>query len=118
MKVTRKRESLEKALAEPADGKDSEIAPSLFLRGLPKPIDGLDGGKEFEGHIKGKCRGHSTEDRGGKEEHSYDLDVHHFEPGEKGKEVKQKKSSREQVDEAFKKYDEEDKAKAAKKEAK
>lgn len=115
MKVTRKRESLEKALKAPEGEDGGEIAPSLFIRGLPKSIDGLEGGKDFEAHIKGKCRGHSTEDRGGKEEHSYDLDVHHFEPHEKGKEVKKKKTSREEVDEAFKKYEDEDKAKKEKK---
>lgn len=105
MKVTRKRESLEKALKAPEGGEDGEIAPSLFIRGLPKAIDGLEGGKDFAAHIKGKCRGHSTEDRGGKEEHSYDLDVHHFEPHEGApKEGKKKKSSLEQVEDAFKKY--------------
>lgn len=117
MKVTRKRESLEKILQAPGDKEDSgEIAPSLFLRGLGKPVDGLEGGKDFEAHIKGKCRGHSTEDRGGKQEHSYDLDVHHFEPH--GKEVKQKKTSREEVDEAFKKYGPEGSEKKEKKEEK
>lgn len=104
MKVTRKRESLEKALKASPEGEGGDIAPSLFIRGLSKPIDGLEGGKDFEGHIKGKCRSHNCEDHGGKEEHSYDLDVHDFEHHPKGKDVKKKKSSREEVDEAFKKY--------------
>jgi hypothetical protein len=86
-----------------------------MIRGLPKAIEGLEGGKDFAAHIKGKCRGHSTEDRGGKEEHSYDLDVHHFDH-DGSKDGKKKKSSREEVEEAFKKYGPD--AKDAKKEEK
>lgn len=117
MKVTRKRADLDKALMEAPGEKGGDIAPSLYIRGLSKPIDGLEGGKDFEGHIKGKCRSHSCEDRGGKQEHSYDLDVHDFEH-HGSKEVKKKKSSREEVDEAFKKYDDEEKAKKEKKDEK
>lgn len=105
MKVTRKRESLDKILkAGPETEDGGEVAPSLFIRGLSKAIDGLEGGKPFEGHIKGKCRSHSCEDRGGKEEHSYDLDVHDFEHHGNGKEVKKKKSGLEEVQDAFKRY--------------
>jgi hypothetical protein len=113
MKVTRKRESLDKIL-KASDEDGGEIAPSLMIRGLSKPIEGLEGGKDFEAGIKGKCRGHTVEDRGGKEEHSYDLDVHHFDHNGKNGGGK-KKSARDEVDEAMNKHDKEV---AAKKEPK
>lgn len=110
MKVTRKRESLDKILKASDKEDGGEIAPSLMIRGLSKAIDGLEGGKDFEGHIKGKCRSHSCEDRGGKQEHSYDLDVHDFEHHGSGG-GKKKKSARDEVDEAMDKYGPDAKAK-------
>jgi hypothetical protein len=106
MKVTRKRESLDKILkASDGDG-GGEISPSLMLRDLPKPIEGLEAGQDFEGHIKGKCRGHEcrSDKAGGKETHHYDLDVTDFDHQGAGNGGKKKKSSREEVEEAFKKY--------------
>jgi hypothetical protein len=104
MKVTRKRESLDKILKSSPDGDGGEVAPSLMLRDLTKPIEGLEAGQDFEGHIKGKCRGHEcrADKAGGKETHHYDLDVTDFD--HKAKEGKKKKSGREEVEEAFKKY--------------
>lgn len=110
MKVTRKLESLGKVLQPGAEGEGGEIAPSLFIRGLSKPIDGLEAGEDFQGHIKGKCRSHTCENRGGKDEHSYDLDVSHFEHHGKGN-GKQKKSPRDEVKDAMDKYDKEDEEK-------
>lgn len=115
MKITRKRKDLDKMLAEAPGEKDGDIAPSLYIRGLGKPIDGLEGGKDFEAHIRGKCRGHECRDEGGKEQHSYDLDVHDFEH-KGGGEPKKKKSPREEVEEAMDKFDKEDAEKKSKKE--
>jgi hypothetical protein len=103
MKITRKMEKLSKALKMPEDDKDGgEIAPSLFIHQLPAPIDGLPEKGDFAAHIKGKVKRHSQTTENGKTHHSYDLDVHHLEPH--GKTVKQKKSGREEVEEAFKKH--------------
>jgi hypothetical protein len=113
MKVTRKYKDEFKALGPSKD--NDEISPSLNLRELPKPIEGLEAGQNFEGHIKGKCRGHEIRGGEGKETHHYDLDVHDFEHKGNGKEVKQKKSGHEEVKEAMDKYDKEDAEKKAKK---
>lgn len=123
MKVTRKYKDEFKALG-PAKGDDGEIAPSLNLRELAKPIEGLEAGQDFEGHIKGKCRGHECRaDKDGKGgTHSYDLDVTHFDHKGGGKDVKQKKSGHEEVAEAMDRFDKEEsekkKAKESKKEEK
>jgi len=105
MKVTRKRPSekdLKKVLA--AGPPEGDISPSLMLHGLDKEMPGLKAGAPFEAHIKGKCHSYECrEGEGGKKSHHYDLDIHDFEPH--GKEVKQKESTSDQVDKAFKKYD-------------
>lgn len=107
MKVTRKPQSFSKVLRIPDDldkDGDGEIAPSLYVHDLPKEIDGLpDPGEHFEAHVKGKVRRHSHTQEGGKDRHSYDLDIHHIEPKGNGP-AKKKKSTREEVEEAFKKH--------------
>lgn len=112
MKVTRRYKDEFKALG-PAKGENGEISPSLMLRDLSKPIEGLDAGQDFEAHIKGHCRGHECRDDG---KHHYDLDVHDFDHKGGGKGTKQKKSGHEEVAEAMDKYDKEDKEKKEKKE--
>jgi hypothetical protein len=102
MKLTRKIESLGKALAMP-DDKDGEIAPGLHISQLPSPLEGIPDKGDFQAHIKGKVKRHSVTTEGGKSHHSYDLDVHHLEPHGKVA-PKQRKSTREGVDEAFEKY--------------
>jgi hypothetical protein len=118
MKVTRKYKDEFKALG-PSKGDNGEISPSLSLRELPKPIEGLEAGQDFEAHIKGKCRGHEcrADKEGGKETHHYDLDVSDFTHKGGGKEIKQKKSGRDEVEEAMDKYDKEDAEKKSKKES-
>jgi hypothetical protein len=114
MKVSRKIKA-EKALKGPENG--DEIPPTLYLSGLGKAIAGLGDKGDFAAHIKGKVRGHTVRHHGdGKQEHSYDLDVHDFEPhsGSSGA-VKRHKSSSEEVAEAMDKYEKEDKEKAEKK---
>jgi hypothetical protein len=116
MKVTRKFKDDFKMLGPSKD--NDEISPSLNLRDLSKPIEGLEAGQDFEGHVKGKCRGHECRaDKDGKEMHNYDLDVSHFEHKGGGKEIKQKKSGRDEVEEAMDKYDKEDAEKKSKKES-
>ncbi len=96
-----------------------EIAPSLRLRELPKEIEGLEPGKDFEAHIKGKCishdhqKGHSSEyptmETSGKDEnkdhHHYELEVHHFDHKGEGGMPKKKKTGREEVEDAMDKHD-------------
>jgi hypothetical protein len=104
-------------------GEDEEIAPSLRLSELPKEIEGLEPGKEFHGHIKGKCLSHEHGERKGMDgkkgemRHHYELEVHHFEHDGK-KEVKRKKSPHEETKEAMDKWDEENAAKKKEKEDK
>ena len=88
MKVTRKiSHEMPKAVKRP---ENEELAPSLRLRELPKEIEGLEPGKDFEAHIKGKCishdhqKGRSSEYGGmmdgngeeNKDHHHYELEVH------------------------------------------
>lgn len=112
MKVTRKYKDDFKSLGPPKGGED--ISPSLMLRDLSKPIEGLDAGQDFEAHIKGHCRGHECRDDG---KHHYDLDVHDFEHKGNGG-AKKKKSTHEEVGEAMDKYDKEEADKKSKKEEK
>jgi hypothetical protein len=105
MKVSRKRPELSKILKEEPGEKDGEIAPSLFIHQLPGPIPDMPEKGDFAAHIKGKVRRHSVTTENGKSHHSYDLDVHHLEPhGAKGGNGKKPQSTREGVDEAFKKH--------------
>jgi hypothetical protein len=103
MKVTHKLGKLSSLMSAPADmEKDNEVAPSLYMHRLPKEIEGLPEKGHFEAHIKGKVRRHQTTTEDGKTHHSYDCDVHDFECKNK-REPKKKKSTREEVDEAFEK---------------
>lgn len=113
MKVTRKYKDEFKSLG-PSKGND-EISPSLMLRDLKEPIEGMEPGQDFEAHIKGHCRGHDCRDDG---KHHYDLDVHDFEHkgGGSGKNGKPKKSTREEVADAMDRFDKEESEKKSKKE--
>jgi hypothetical protein len=102
VKVTHKRPTGKELSKLVKDNGSDEIAPSLFLHHLSGELPGIEGGKPFEAHVKGHCRGHECRDEGGKMTHSYDLDIHDIEP-KKG-EAKQKPSTRDQVDEAAKKH--------------
>lgn len=112
MKVTRKYKDEFKSLG-PSKGND-EISPSLMLRDLSKPIEGLEAGQDFDANIKGHCRGHECRDDG---KHHYDLDVHEFDH-KGGGAGKKKKSTRDEVEEAMDKYDKEESEKKSKKEEK
>lgn len=104
MKVTRKLPNLGTLLAKPQaaeDGKDDEMAPSLYLSHLPNEIENMPEKGDFEGHIRGKVRRHTSTTEGGKTHHSYDLDVHHFEC-HNGK--KKKVNPRESVDSALSRW--------------
>ena len=134
MKVTRKiSHEMPKAVKRP---ESEELAPSLRLRELPKEIEGLEPGKDFEAHIKGKCishdhqKGQSSEYGGmmdsngedaNKDRHHYELEVHHFEHKGEGGMPKKKKTSREEVEDAMDKHDkaraDEEEKKKSKKEA-
>jgi hypothetical protein len=119
MKVTRKVNHdmpMNKAVKR---SESEEIAPSLRLRALPKEIEGLQPGADFEATIKGKCVGHECQEgKGefgdgpgeGKTHHHYELEVHHFDHNGKGE--KKKKSAMEETGAAMDKYDK-DKAKEA-----
>jgi hypothetical protein len=118
MKVSRKMKDFAgKNIAMPTE-KDAEIAPSLRLSDLPKEVEGLEPGKDFEAHIKGKCVGHEHRKSHGEDGdmvHHYELEVHHFDHKNGEGHVKQKKSNREETDEAMKKYDREEEEKKSKK---
>lgn len=117
MKVTRKFKDEFKTLKAPGDkANGDEIAPTLFLSGLAKEIAGLGDKGDFQAHVKGKVRRHTIRNEdGGKQTHDYDLDVHDFEPHGSGA-VPEKKSSRQEVDEALDKFDKEESEKKGKKE--
>lgn len=107
IKVTRKLPNLGSLLSKPQPedgGKGDEMAPNLYLSHLPSEIENMPEKGDFEGHIKGKVKRHTSTTEGGKTHHSYDLDVHHFEchnkKGAKAKPAKKGKS----VEEAFKEY--------------
>jgi len=106
MKVTRKMKD-EFRVLKPSE--NEEIAPGLSLRELPKAIEGLEAGHEFEATCKGKCKGHEVRsDRDGKETHHYDLDIHEFQHkggGGSSKNSHPRKTSREQVEDAMDKHD-------------
>lgn len=106
MKVTRKLgDQIGSLVSAPADLNKEEMPPSLYLSHLPSPIDGMPEKGDFEGHVKGKVRRHETVTKDGKTHHNYDLDVHHFECGAKGKKSAKKPEKKEKsVDEAFKEY--------------
>jgi hypothetical protein len=107
MKVTRKMADFGNAIM-PEHEKDHEIAPSLRLGDLPKEIEGLEPGKDFEAHVKGRCVGYECRPSHGEKEgnkHHYELEIHHFDHNAEGKHPKQKKSTREQTDDAMDKYD-------------
>ena len=120
MKVSRKIDhDRHSVMAMP---KSEEIAPSLRLIDLPKEVEGLEPGKDFEAHIKGKCVGYECRrphgEKEGEAKHHYELELHHFDHKDgEGKAPKQKKSTREQTDEAMKKYDKEEEEKKSKKES-
>ena len=104
-------------------GENEEIAPSLRLSELPKEVEGLEAGKEFEAHIRGRCVGHehrehkSEDGKKGEKRHNYELEISHFEH-HGPKDVKKKKSTSEETRDAFDKWDSENEAKAKEKEDK
>jgi hypothetical protein len=106
MKVTRKLgDELSKLTAAPPDMDKEEMPASLYLSHLPKEVEGLPDKGDFHAHIKGKVRRHESVSKDGKTHHNYDLDVHHFECGEKGGEKAKKKEPKgKSVDEAFREY--------------
>jgi hypothetical protein len=104
MKVTRKLgDELSKLTSAPADMNKEEMPASLYLSHLPSEVDGLPDKGDFHAHIKGKVRRHEAVSKDGKTHHNYDLDVHHFECGDK-KSVKKKEPKGKSVEEAFKEY--------------
>jgi hypothetical protein len=120
MKLTRKITPPKGLLSEAPSDSPHETSPNLFIHQLPKEIEGMPESGPFEAHIKGHVRRHSMttetsdDNKKGTTHHSYDCDIHELEPtGKKG--AKQKESTREGVDRAFRKMDEEDEEKKAKK---
>lgn len=103
MKVTRKLgDELSRLTAAPADMNKEEMPASLYLSHLPNQIDGMPEKGDFHAHIKGKVRRHETVSKDGKTHHNYDLDVHHFEAGEKKKAKPERKAK--SVEKAFEEY--------------
>jgi hypothetical protein len=104
MKVTRKLgDELKGLTAAPADMDKEEMPASLYLSHLPSEIEGMPEKGEFHGHVKGKVRRHEVVSKDGKTHHNYDLDVHHFECGDKKQEKKQEKKGK-SVEKAFEEY--------------
>ena len=103
MKVTRDLGKELASMPAPNELSGEQMPAMLHLSHLPKEVEGLPEKGDFHAHIKGKVRRHERVSKDGKEHHNYDLDVSHFECGEKAA-PKKKERKEKSVEQAFKEY--------------